>query len=180
MSVQHALLIRQAEGFRVPDDASSSGEKFKRLSEGIASFFKLRYGIPEDKNSHLSYFVIFLFLLIAPFFINSSGEASDGLTIFGLPLPLACPSRSIFNVECPGCGLTRSFAALTQGKVALAFQIHHVGPLLYLFFVFRAIFHFQLLRHPENASQPALNRLYDYSAWVMLGLLLIGWFFKIL
>ena len=30
----------------------------------------------------------------------------------GVPMPETCASRSIFDIECPGCGLTRSFIAI--------------------------------------------------------------------
>ncbi|MEX2316807.1 MAG: DUF2752 domain-containing protein [Pirellulales bacterium] len=44
-----------------------------------------------------------------------------------LPLPLMCGSQVCFGVDCPGCGLTRSFVALADGDVAQSYRFHHVG-----------------------------------------------------
>jgi hypothetical protein len=46
--------------------------------------------------------------------------------------PIVCPFRLFFGVPCPGCGLTRSFCAMSHGDVAGAFSYHALGPCLYL------------------------------------------------
>ena len=43
------------------------------------------------------------------------------------PLPVMCGSRAFFGVECPGCGLTRSFVALAGGDFAESLAFHRVG-----------------------------------------------------
>ena len=48
----------------------------------------------------------------------------------GLQLPPLCMSRAWFNVECPGCGLTRSFVALAEGDFARSFSFHRIGWLM--------------------------------------------------
>jgi hypothetical protein len=42
-----------------------------------------------------------------------------------------CWFRSIFEIDCPFCGMTRSFVALAHGDVASAFGFHPAGPLLF-------------------------------------------------
>ena len=51
----------------------------------------------------------------------------------GPPLPGSCVLRSVFGVDCPTCGLTRSFIALADGEFARAFAFHRLGPLLFIF-----------------------------------------------
>ena len=46
--------------------------------------------------------------------------------------PVLCPFRFLTGVPCPGCGLTRSFCALTHGDVTSAFAFHLFGPILML------------------------------------------------
>ena len=48
------------------------------------------------------------------------------------PIGVTCPVRAIAGVECPFCGMTRSFVALAHGRVADAFAFHPAGPLLML------------------------------------------------
>ena len=47
------------------------------------------------------------------------------------PLPVACLTRTLFHMDCPGCGLTRSFVATAHGDFAQAFASHRLGPLLF-------------------------------------------------
>jgi hypothetical protein len=49
-----------------------------------------------------------------------------------LPVPLMCGSRACFGIDCPGCGLTRSFVALADGDVPRSYRFHHVGWLIAL------------------------------------------------
>ncbi|MEM7037337.1 MAG: DUF2752 domain-containing protein [Bacteroidota bacterium] len=41
---------------------------------------------------------------------------------------LSCPSKSLFGVDCPGCGFQRAFADLLQGDFAGCWE--HYPPLL--------------------------------------------------
>lgn len=49
----------------------------------------------------------------------------------GEPLGAMCPSRIFFSLECPFCGLTRSFVALAHGRLGEAWAHHPAGPLLF-------------------------------------------------
>jgi hypothetical protein len=44
---------------------------------------------------------------------------------------LPCYFKTHFNIECPGCGIQRSFAALLEGDVIGSVQ-YHPGLLLFL------------------------------------------------
>jgi hypothetical protein len=43
-----------------------------------------------------------------------------------------CWFRAVFHVDCPFCGMTRSFVALAHGDVAGGFRFHPAGPLLFV------------------------------------------------
>jgi hypothetical protein len=43
-----------------------------------------------------------------------------------------CPFRRATGVPCPGCGLTRSFCAVAKGHVERGFDLHWLGPALFL------------------------------------------------
>jgi hypothetical protein len=50
----------------------------------------------------------------------------------GLVLPPSCPARQIFGINCPGCGLTRSFVHLAHGEWQESLQVNRVGWILML------------------------------------------------
>jgi len=37
---------------------------------------------------------------------------------------ISCPSKKFFHLECPGCGLQRSFLSLLQGDFLKSFQLY--------------------------------------------------------
>lgn len=42
-----------------------------------------------------------------------------------------CWFRSVFEIDCPFCGMTRSFVALAHGDLSSALRFHPAGPLLF-------------------------------------------------
>ncbi len=52
---------------------------------------------------------------------------------------LTCPSKKYLHIECPGCGLQRSFIALMKGDFPMSFQLYPATlPILFIF-VFTAL-----------------------------------------
>jgi hypothetical protein len=37
---------------------------------------------------------------------------------------LSCPSKKLFHLDCPGCGIQRSFVALVKGDVISSLQLY--------------------------------------------------------
>ena len=42
-----------------------------------------------------------------------------------------CAARLLFGVDCPICGLTRAFCAMSHGELARAMGYHALAPILY-------------------------------------------------
>lgn len=63
-----------------------------------------------------------------------------------LPLPVMCGSRAFFGIECPGCGLTRSFVALAGGDLDESLAFHRIGWVLALAVVLQIPYRLFLLR----------------------------------
>lgn len=74
----------------------------------------------------LSIGVIVLALIMTT--IHDHQVAFIGLSQY--PLPDICQSRIWLHMDCPGCGLTRSFIHLFHGRFAASFQMHRFGWLL--------------------------------------------------
>ncbi|MAT70439.1 MAG: hypothetical protein CMJ58_13050 [Planctomycetaceae bacterium] len=105
--------LRDADDERVPVVALSD--------EGVAEDV-LRARI---KERHVTMLAMSVAIIAASFALrfNDSGGLSGG----GVALPPLCGSRALFGVECPGCGLSRSFVALAAGDVAKSLQYHRIG-----------------------------------------------------
>jgi hypothetical protein len=48
----------------------------------------------------------------------------------------ACPFHALTGLNCPGCGLTRSFHAFFQGDVSTALHFNALFPVYLLFFLY--------------------------------------------
>ncbi|MFM8219168.1 MAG: DUF2752 domain-containing protein [Planctomycetaceae bacterium] len=98
-------------------------------------------------------------------------NADRRLTLPGLagaPLPPLCASRAMFNIRCPGCGLTRSFVALAAGDWAVAWQFHRLGWLVALGVAAQVPYRIWGLVHPTGL--PLGDR---WPHRLMLGLLVL-------
>ncbi|WP_202617290.1 DUF2752 domain-containing protein [Roseimaritima sediminicola] len=49
------------------------------------------------------------------------------------PLPESCNARRVLGIDCPGCGLTRSFILSAHGEVRQALAIHPPGTVAFFF-----------------------------------------------
>jgi hypothetical protein len=79
-----------------------------------------------------------------------------------------CGFKNLTGLPCPGCGLTHSFCALTQGDIAGGFAFNLLGPLLYLALIVLWIRSMCVLldrtevvrRYDEFAARFSLVRMY--------------------
>lgn len=87
----------------------------------------------ELLDRHWTTLILSIGVLSAAFLlrINDDGRVGASWPPFG-SLPPMCGSRALLGIECPGCGLTRSFVALASGDVAASFRFHRLGWLMFL------------------------------------------------
>jgi len=43
-----------------------------------------------------------------------------------------CLSHELLGIDCPFCGMTRSFVALAHGDLGASLRLHPAGPLLFI------------------------------------------------
>lgn len=58
-------------------------------------------------------------------------RGAEQVALFGFTLPEICFWRRFLGIECPGCGLTRSFVSLGHGQWRAAWEFHMLGPALF-------------------------------------------------
>ncbi len=64
--------------------------------------------------------------------MRSVGERQVYLPGSVIPMPEVCTSRILLGKDCPGCGLTRSFIAISHGQFGRAWKFNPGGTVVYL------------------------------------------------
>jgi Protein of unknown function (DUF2752) len=91
----------------------------------------------------------------------------------GWPLPETCPSRTLLHVDCPGCGLTRSFVHLAHGDWRASWNIQRVGMLLALAVVLQIPYRIAALLSPGGL--PLGTSFPKFVGWLLVTLLFVNW-----
>jgi hypothetical protein len=93
------------------------------------------------------------------------------------PLPESCGSRVFLGMECPGCGLTRSFIYLSRGQWSDAWKVNRVGWLLALATVFQVPYRLYCMRE-LRAGRSARFWWAPWCSWIIIIALLGNWTLK--
>ena len=112
--------------------------------------------------------VVFSFVLI----VRSDDHAAFAL-LPNWPIPSTCPSQVIFHVDCPGCGLTRSFIFLAHGDWHNAFVRNRAGWLLALAVVLQIPY--RLIALCGRNRQPLGQRVPKLFGTVLIVALIGNW-----
>ena len=95
------------------------------------------------------------------------------LGITQLTLPETCGSRQWFGVECPGCGLTRSFIALAQGDLIGSVAYNRVGWIVALAVLVQFPYRWWALRELRTRT---VERIWmKWFGWALIAALIGNW-----
>lgn len=137
-----------------------------------------RRRIAQLRERHWTMLVIAVLVIIASVTLNlrPTGEVAASWLPFS-SLPQMCGSRALFGIECPGCGLTRSFVALGSGNFRESFRLHHVGWLLALAVVLQIPYRILALR--ELRTRIRRRAWPDWFGYGLIAALLLNWLIKV-
>lgn len=94
------------------------------------------------------------------------------------PLPHSCFSRSWFGVNCPACGLTRSFIHLFHGDVRSSWESHRLGWLFAAVVAAQIPYRLVAMRRPVRIR---FDRTWTNAAiYGVLTLLILNWIVNLL
>lgn len=89
------------------------------------------------------------------------------------PIPETCGSRALFDVKCPGCGLTRSFIHLARGDWRASLAIHRLGWLLALAVLIQFPYRLFSLKRVEAAA--AMRTVARWFGYFLIAMLVGNW-----
>jgi hypothetical protein len=94
-----------------------------------------------------------------------------------LPMPRVCMFRASTGIDCPSCGMTRSFVALGHFDLIGAWHYHRLGPLLYLLVLVQLPLRGLRIAWPRfrERSNPWDGRLHMWILLTMVALLIVNW-----
>ncbi len=151
--------------------AKTSGSRPDVLAESETS--------PEGSRSRdVGWLLLCCAVLAAAFCLNVLPEGRVALSGFETtPFPQVCLSRSVLGINCPFCGLTRSFVYLARGRWTDSMAVHPLGWLVALMFV--AQVPLRLLAIGTGRKLHALRQLAVRAFWMLLLLLGVVWIVRI-
>ena len=97
--------------------------------------------------------------------------------VAGRELPVVCPSRLLFGINCPGCGMTRSVLLTLGGDLRSALNVNPAGPFFVAALILLALQLLLAARAPE-ASTSVRRRLLPWASLygvVVASVMLIQW-----
>jgi hypothetical protein len=129
------------------------------------------------RDRHWTMLCLAVFIIAASFTLQIRDSSAVVIPWLHLELPTLCGSVALFGVECPGCGLTRSFIALAAGDLKQSYQYHHLGWLMALAVVaqipYRAYSLWELRSRIVRRTWPV------WFGNSLIAMLLINWLLKI-
>lgn len=98
------------------------------------------------------------------------------LPLLNLPLPPLCQLKTWTGIDCPGCGLTRSFVALAHGQWRDSFRLNPAGPVWFAFIALQIPYQAWQLRRVSCGKSPVdLGRWGEGFIYAALATLILQW-----
>lgn len=126
-------------------------------------------------------------ILVCSFMFEVAGDRRVVVRGWGAQLPESCSMYARFGINCPGCGLTRSFVHMSAGEIGKALKVNPVGIVGYLFLLMQIPIASALLLSPEKRVR-WISRRWERTivwanqwalVWLMIALC-VQWVFRLL
>jgi hypothetical protein len=92
------------------------------------------------------------------------------------PLPCICTFKRLAGIDCPGCGLTRSFISLAHGDIRSAWSHNPAGPLFFALVLFQVPYRsLQILRLRWGLTELSLGVFANCVLWLLVFALVAQW-----
>jgi hypothetical protein len=101
------------------------------------------------------------------------------LPLLNYCLPDLCIFHAVTNLDCPGCGMARSFIALVHLDFVRAFSFNWAGPLVFVLLAFHLSVRLWSLINPAQAEAILRSKLLESYLKFVVFALLFAWAVRI-
>ena len=133
----------------------------------------------KEMSYHLVALAVAITVIVLSFVMRSVGQEMVFLPGASFPLPPSCTAQQVFGIDCPGCGLTRSFISISAGEWQRAWNFNRVSFLVYLFVVGQIPWRLYQLSRIMRDRFPVFSPWLFTPLFVICCLLLFNWVLKL-
>lgn len=119
------------------------------------------------------------FILLAACVLQVGERREVVLPWLNLALPETCGLYSRFGIDCPGCGLTRSFIHIAHADPLAAWRLHPLSWLLFAFVAAQIPLAIAHLRGSRSAWLKPLTRANEWALVALAITLMLFWLGKL-
>lgn len=159
-------------------DRSTAAADLEGLAPNAAEEHRREILERQLRDRHWTMLALAIAVIAASSLLRLRDSETIGLKWLGVDLPPMCASRMLWGLECPGCGLTRSFVALAAGDVQKSLQFHRFGWLLAAAVVVQIPYRIVALR--ELRSRVVQRTWPVWFGYILIAALILNWLAKFL
>ncbi|MBF0337465.1 MAG: DUF2752 domain-containing protein [Nitrospirae bacterium] len=92
-----------------------------------------------------------------------------------MTLPDICAFKNLFHINCPGCGLTRSFISISRMRLDKAWQYNRAGIIVYVFVILQIPYRLYLVAKNSRTGNPRIDKIFRVYLYVIFCSLILNW-----
>ena len=105
--------------------------------------------------------------------------ADDQVTVTGISLPAVCTSKRLLGIDCPGCGLTRSFICISHGNWQRAWYLNPASFFVYAFVLVQIPYRITQFIRLRMGREPISDRWNIWCLAIVGAILLAQWLVRL-
>jgi hypothetical protein len=123
-----------------------------------------------SKQTHIEMLIVSLCVCLAALLLKINDAGKVCFVLYeGWVAPGLCTSYELLGIECPACGLTRSFISFARLDIGRAFSFNRIGPIFALLVLFQIPYRLWCVRNwPHGAFSRKTTRNVGYLLLVAL------------
>lgn len=128
-----------------------------------------------EMRYHWIFLVISVIVLTLSFLLDVNGPTQVSVPGLGHALPPLCTFQNLTGIDCPGCGMTRSFISIAHGRWMESLRYHPIGWLVFGLVVAQVPFRFMQLTRLRRGLPARQWPGAVWMGWGVMILLVVQW-----